>query len=209
MAYEVFECAQDDFGKFIYQLQSKTKTFGRELERMLIELYRHNASLVFKQTYLYFFPSYNVWKHVRYPSLISHQPGVITQFRYIYIYIYMFRSLWTSPEGSTPESSSCRAIYYPSRKLSIQVRRTRHAGHYWGSRDNLISDVLPWAPVDEQKQDDQPESTYNSSVPIRDVAPKTCQKQWTIGRGGEKGSVIPLLMAWHDDDDNIYIYIYT
>ena len=28
----------------------------------------------------------------------------------------------------------------------IQVRRTRHAGHCWRSRDKLISDVLLWTP---------------------------------------------------------------
>ena len=33
-----------------------------------------------------FFSSYNVWKHVCYHALISRQPGVITQFIYIYIY---------------------------------------------------------------------------------------------------------------------------
>ena len=56
--------------------------------------------------------------------------------------------------------------------------------------------------VDEQKQDDQPEPIYNSSVPIRDIARKTCQKQWTIGRGGERGLGISVLMAWDDDDDD-------
>ncbi len=44
--------------------------------------------------------------------------------------------------------------------------------------------------MDEQRQDDQLEPIYSSSVPIRDVALKTCQKQWTIERGGEKGSGI-------------------
>ena len=29
---------------------------------------------------------------------------------------------------------------------TIQVRRTRHAGHCWGSREKLISDILPWTP---------------------------------------------------------------
>ena len=29
---------------------------------------------------------------------------------------------------------------------TIQVRRTRHAGHSWRSRDELISDVLLWTP---------------------------------------------------------------
>ena len=38
----------------------------------------------------------------------------------------------------------------------------------------------------EQKQDDQLEPTYSSYVRIRDVAPRTCQKQWTIGRNGER-----------------------
>ena len=39
--------------------------------------------------------------------------------------------------------------------------------------------------MDVQSQDDLLEPTYNSSVPIRDVALKTGQKRWTIGRGGE------------------------
>ena len=56
--------------------------------------------------------------------------------------------------------------------------------------------------IDEQRQDDQLEPTYSSSVQIRDVALKTCRKHWTIGRGGEKGSMISVLAAWHDDDDD-------
>ena len=55
--------------------------------------------------------------------------------------------------------------------------------------------------LDKQRQDDQLEPTYYSSSPIRDVALKTCRKQWTIGRLGERGSGIPSLMVWHDDDD--------
>ena len=55
----------------------------------------------------------------------------------------------------------------------------------------------------EQKQDDQREHTYNSSVRIRDVALKTCQKRWTIGRSGERGSGISVLATRHDDDDDV------
>ena len=54
--------------------------------------------------------------------------------------------------------------------------------------------------MDEQKQDDQQESTYSSSVRIRDVALKTCRKQWTIEMGGERESGISLLMARRNDD---------
>ena len=52
MAYEGFKGAWDIFGKFIYQLQPKTKTLVRKLERILIKLYRPNVSLLFSQTCL-------------------------------------------------------------------------------------------------------------------------------------------------------------
>ena len=55
----------------------------------------------------------------------------------------------------------------------------------------------------EQKQGDQLKPTYSSPVPIRDVALKTCLKQWTIGRGGERGSGISVLIS-HDDDDDTF-----
>ena len=51
----------------------------------------------------------------------------------------------------------------------------------------------------KQKQDAQLEHTYSSSVRIQDVALKTCQRQWTIGRSGERGSGISVLVARHDE----------
>ena len=53
--------------------------------------------------------------------------------------------------------------------------------------------------MDEQRQDDQLEHIYNSSVPIQDVA---YRERWTIETGGEKGSVRSVLAARHDDDDD-------
>ena len=58
----------------------------------------------------------------------------------------------------------------------------------------------------EQKQDGQLEHTYSSYVRIRDVALKTYQKRWKIGRSGERGSGISVLAARHDDDDEISMY---
>ena len=94
--------------------------------------------------------------------------------------------------------------HLPPITKTIQVRRTRHAGHCWRSKDELISDVLPH--MAKQKQDDQLEYTYNSYVRIRDVALKTCQKRWMIERSGERGSGISVLAARHDDDDRSNIY---
>ena len=37
--------------------------------------------------------------------------------------------------------------HLPPTTKTIQVRRTRHAGHCWRSRDEFISDVLLWTPT--------------------------------------------------------------
>ena len=43
---------------------------------------------------------------------------------------------------------------------TIQVRRTRHAGHCWRSRDVLISDVLLWTPTHGRAKAGRPARTY-------------------------------------------------
>ena len=77
-----------------------------------------------------------------------------------------------SPGDSTPRSSSSTDTYHPSRKLSKLGEPDM--------RDTTVN-------MDEQRQDVQLEPTYNSSVLIQDVFLKTCQKQWTIEKGVEKG----------------------
>ena len=48
----------------------------------------------------------------------------------------------------------------PSITETIQVRRTRHAGHRWRSRDELISDVLLCTPTYGRAKTRQPARTY-------------------------------------------------
>ena len=43
---------------------------------------------------------------------------------------------------------------------TIQVRWTRHAGHCWRSRDELISDVLLWTPTYGRAKAGWPARTY-------------------------------------------------
>ena len=59
--------------------------------------------------------------------------------------------------------------------------------------------------MDEQRQDNQLEPIYNSSVPIQDITLKTWE-QWIIETGSERGSGRSMLAANHVDD---YIYIYA
>ena len=57
---------------------------------------------------------------------------------------------WTSPGGNIPQDT-----YY-----TVQVRRTRHAGHFWRCRDELISDVLLWTPAYGRAKAGRPARTY-------------------------------------------------
>ena len=50
--------------------------------------------------------------------------------------------------------------HLPPIKKTIQVRRTRHAGHCWKSRHKLISDVLLWTPIYGQAKAGRPARTY-------------------------------------------------
>ena len=50
--------------------------------------------------------------------------------------------------------------HLPSITKAIQVRRTRHAGHCWRSRDELISDVLLWTPTYGRAKAGRPVRTY-------------------------------------------------
>ena len=43
---------------------------------------------------------------------------------------------------------------------TIQARRTRHAGHCWRSRDELIRDVLLWTPTHGRAKAGRPARTY-------------------------------------------------
>ena len=50
--------------------------------------------------------------------------------------------------------------HLPPITKTIQVKRTRHAGHCWRSRDELISDVLLWTPSNDRTKTGRPARTY-------------------------------------------------
>ena len=50
--------------------------------------------------------------------------------------------------------------HLPPITKTIQVRRTRHAGNCWRSRDKLISDVLLWTPTYGRTKAGRPARTY-------------------------------------------------
>ena len=50
--------------------------------------------------------------------------------------------------------------HLPPIMKTIQVRRTRHAGHCWRSKDKIISDVLLWTPAYGRAKAGWPAQTY-------------------------------------------------
>ena len=57
----------------------------------------------------------------------------------------MLRAILSNSCGQHPTKKQLYGLLPPITK-TIQVRRTRHAGHCFRSRDELISDVLQWTP---------------------------------------------------------------
>ena len=92
--------------------------------------------------------------------------------------------------------------HLPPITKTIQVRRTRHAGHCWRSRDEHISDVLLWTPSHGRAKAGRPARTY-----IQQLCEETgCspedlpeamndRERWRVSR-------ISVLTAQHDDDDD-------
>ena len=71
----------------------------------------------------------------------------------------MLRAILNKSSRQHPTRHQLYGHLSPIRK-TIQVRRTRHAGHCWRSKDELISDVLLWTPAYGQAKAGWPARTY-------------------------------------------------
>ena len=66
-------------------------------------------------------------------------------------YSTMLRAILNKSLRQHPTNQQLYGHLPPTMK-TIQVRRTRHAGHCWRSRDELIRDVLLWTPSHGQEK---------------------------------------------------------
>ena len=74
-------------------------------------------------------------------------------------YTRMLRAILNKSWWQHPTSHQLYGPLPPIMKTN-QVRWTRHAGHCWRSRDELISDVLLWTPTYGQAKAGRPARTY-------------------------------------------------
>ena len=78
---------------------------------------------------------------------------------------------------------------------TIQVRRTRYAGHCWRSKDELISDVLLWTLSQGRAKAERLARTYIQQLCAdTGCGPEDLRRQWTIEKGGSRGSAISDVM---------------
>ena len=97
--------------------------------------------------------------------------------------------------------------HLPPISWTLQIRWTRHAGHCWRSKDELISDMFLWPPSHEQASVRQPVRTYLQQLCMDTGCLEDLPKAMDDSEG-ESGK--SMLEARHDDDITVYIlwYIY-
>ena len=78
-------------------------------------------------------------------------------------YIRMLRAILNKSWSQHPTKQQWYG-YLPPIMKTIKVRRTRHAGHCWRSRDELISDVLLWTPTHGRANAGWPAPTYTKQL---------------------------------------------
>ena len=75
---------------------------------------------------------------------------------------YYTRMLRAILNRSWQQHPTRRQLYghLPPITKTIQARRTRHAGHCWRSKDEIVSDVLLWTPTYGQSKAGRPARTF-------------------------------------------------
>ena len=74
-------------------------------------------------------------------------------------YTRILRALFNKSRRQHPTKQQLYCPLPPITK-TVKIRRTRHAGHWWRSRDELIRDVLLWAPSHGRAKAGRPDRTY-------------------------------------------------
>ena len=74
-------------------------------------------------------------------------------------YIRMLRAILNKSWVQHPTKQQLYGQLPPITK-TIKIRQTRHVGHCWRSRDDLISDVLLWTPSHGRAKAGRPARTY-------------------------------------------------
>ena len=88
---------------------------------------------------------------------------------------------------SSPTKEAVSHQHLPPIKKTIKIRRTRHAGHCWRSRDELISDVLLWTPSHARAKAGRSARTYIQQLCVdTGCSPEDLPKEMDDREGWQK-----------------------
>ena len=83
---------------------------------------------------------------------------------------------------------------------TIKIRPTTKAGHFWGSKYELISDILQWTTSHERVSFGQTTRAYLQQLFTETgYSQRTCRKWWIIKMNGERESRKSVLAEWNHD----------
>ena len=140
-----------------------------------------------------------------YVSVLFHEKNKQNHIKWHWMQNNILKMLWAILNKSWRQHPTKQHLYGHLTLITktIKVWRTRHAGPWWRSRDELISDVLRWTTSHGRAKAGWPARTYIQLLYyIRSIALKTIRKRWTIGSSGERGSWISVLIAQQDENDD-------
>ena len=115
------------------------------------------------------------------------------------------RMLWAILNKSWRKHCTKLQLYghLPSIMKTIKIRRTRHAGYCWRSKDELISDVLLWTPSHGRGMAGRPvridihQLCADTNCSLEDLPEAMDNREVWWERVSKS-----VLIAWHDDDDD-------
>ena len=93
-------------------------------------------------------------------SVESTEKDIDTRLTKAWTAINRLSIIWKSDLTDKMKRSFFQAAVASIHTKTIQVRPTRHAGHCWKSRDELIRDVLLWTPTHGRAKAGRPARTY-------------------------------------------------
>ena len=105
--------------------------------------------------------------------------------------------------------------HLPPITKTMQVRRTRHAGHCWGSGDELISDILLWTPSPGRAMAGRPARTYiqqlctDTGYSLEDLPGAMDDRDGSQERVSEIRDGGVTLLWWRCQEKNLYILQYA
>ena len=138
-------------------------------------------------------------------SFVHFHTLLINRTIYVHFICWSFRTCSILLTAFWRQHPTKQQLYghLPPIMKTIKIRWTRHAGHCWGSRDKLTSDVLLWTPSHDQAKAGRLAQTYIQQLCVDTGCSPEGLPEVMDDREGWRERVREI----HDDDDYLLRHI--